>query len=89
MDPTQIELHLLPKLRFIGFILLGFSVIAFVFSFFPEQFDEAQLLIEEEITSPLSLNTYTISAAFAFVGSSCIWIAWRRKNGFKEKNSDR
>lgn len=89
MDPTQIDVQLISKLRIMGFILLAFSVVAFIFSFFPEQFDEAELLIEEELEAPLSLNTYTISAAFAFVGSGCMWIAWKRKNGFKTENSDR
>ena len=45
-----------------------------------EEFDELMLEMEE---APPPMNPYLISATFAIVGSSCLFIYWKKKTALK------
>ena len=62
-----------------GFLLLAFAVIAFVWDFFPSAEDELdQILIElEEMPPPI--NPYITTASFTIVGALCLFIHWKKK----------
>jgi len=85
----QIERHLLPRLRLMGFILISFSLLAFGYAIFkspyPPSPPELELDIEQSSLSvsdspnQLLLNLYAVSAIFAAVGLTCITIASKRK----------
>lgn len=90
IDKVQIEKKLIPRLKVLGIVLLFFSLIAISYSFFPNNPENP---LEDEIsldfTDPPPMNMYLVAAAFCSVGATCITIAWRKKNAFKESDSDR
>lgn len=80
-SPTDRTLN--KRLKFIGYILISFAVITLIWDFFPEEeeeFDELMLEMEE---APPPMNPYLISATFALVGSSCLFIYWKKKATLK------
>lgn len=90
MTKQEIEKKLLPRLKFMGLILLLFSLITVAYSFIPLQEElelEEALVSEIEEASLAPLNPYTIAIAFGIVGTACITIAWRKKSA--EANTDR
>ena len=71
-----------------GMILIAFSLIAFVSSFFPETiYEEEEEILNELQQAPPPINLYLVTIALGVVGATCITIAWRKKNAFE--NSDR
>jgi hypothetical protein len=90
MNKQEIEKKLVPRLKFIGFILLAFCLITVAYSFIPLQEEleiEEAIIAEIEETSLAPLNPYTIAIAFGIVGAACVTIAWRKKSA--EANTDR
>lgn len=62
-----------------GFLLILFAVIAFVWDMFPSAEDELdQILLELEETPP-PMNMYVVSSSFAIVGMACFFIYWKKK----------
>lgn len=92
MDLFQIEKKMIPRLKVVGMILLLFSLIAFSYSFFPQE-TENEMVSEEsllpEVYDPPPMNMYIVAFVFCSVGTTCMTIAWRKKNAFKTSDSDR
>ncbi|MGH2611885.1 MAG: hypothetical protein ACRDFB_02415 [Rhabdochlamydiaceae bacterium] len=81
---SETERTLNKRLKFIGYILIGFAAITLIWDFFPEEEEEFdELLLEMEETAPPPINSYLISATFALVGSSCLLIYWKKKAALK------
>lgn len=83
MEPENkgtVELKLIGRLRFLGYLLIGLSVVALLWPLLPEFEDEE---IEEELLleRPEPLNPFMVSGAFVLVGISCILISWRKRVG--------
>jgi hypothetical protein len=81
VDLQKIEKKLLLRLKGLGLLLLVFSLIAFVYSFFPQEEEE---LLSELSEEPPPLNIYFVASTFALVGGICIILAWRKKNAIKD-----
>lgn len=79
-----VELKLIGRLKFLGYLLIGLSVVALLWPLLPEFEDEE---IEEELLLelPQPLNPFMVSGAFAIVGISCILISWRKR--IEQENS--
>jgi len=92
MDRFQTEQKLIPRLKVLGFILMFFSLIAFSYSFVPNDPLE-EVVVDEELMAafgkPPPMNMYVVAAVFCSVGATCITIAWRKKNAFKTSDPDR
>jgi len=67
-----------------GYLLLVFAVIAFVWDYFPSAENELdQILIElEEVPPPI--NSYIVSSSFAIVGVLCLLFYWKKKASFSD-----
>jgi len=90
IDRSQIEKKLIPRLKVLGIMLLFFSLIAFSYSFFPSSSEDiAENELSLDFAEPPPMNMYLVAAAFCSVGATCITIAWRKKNAFKDSDSDR
>lgn len=63
-----------------GYLLLLFAVIAGIWDFFPTVENELDELILEIEEAPPPMNPYLVSSAFALVGSSCLFIYWKKKS---------
>ena len=88
-----IEKQLTPRLRWIGYLLLTFSIVTISYSFFlPSPKDDGfDTVAEQEVSAGRSLQTeddngaptknhyYLFSSVFAAVGFLCIAIANRKK----------
>lgn len=81
-----IEKQLLPRLRWLGYLLIFFAFCSFCYalSLEPPPFQE-NLPTDSEVTSGLSLlsndgriNAYSVAAVFTIVGISCMMIAAKR-----------
>jgi hypothetical protein len=81
-NPIALEKELNKRLKMMGYLLLVFAVIAFVWDYFPSAEDELdQILIElEEIPPPIS--PYVSSSSFAIVGIACLLFYWKKKASF-------
>ena len=62
-----------------GFLLIGFAVIAFVWDMFPAAEDEFEQILLELEEAPPPMNMYIVSSAFGVVGLSCLLIYWKKK----------
>jgi hypothetical protein len=80
----ETEKTLNKRLKFIGYILIGFAVITLAWDFFPEEEEEFDELLLEMEEAPAPINPYLISATFALVGSSCLLIYWRKRASIKD-----
>lgn len=105
MNPTtppnkqEVEKQLIPRLRFVGLVLLFFSVFSISYSVIDTpylstvgieekglpQMEESSLGIDLEpeekdcaLTPCETINLFLIAAIFATVGSTCLFIAWKR-----------
>ena len=66
------------RLKMLGFILIAFGFISFGFALFSEteaDADEEEEVVATDVSDP---NYYLITTVFALVGTSLIFIAWRR-----------
>lgn len=70
-----------------GYLLFVFSLIAFVWDYFPTAENELDELILEIEEAPPPMNLYLVSSAFALVGSSCFLIYWKKKRSFSDNHS--
>lgn len=93
MDQKTIEAterKLVPRLKYLGFVLILFSAIAFGWSFIPENASTES--IEEELLADLEeikpLNPYFVAAVLAAVGTLCVITSWRKKNAFASQDPD-
>ncbi len=81
--PEEIEKKLIPRLKYLGYVLIAFSLVAFGYHLFSEPAEE-RLLTEEEMLTELSepplISMILVATSFGAVGATCITIAWRRKN---------
>lgn len=91
----DVEKKLIPRLKFMGYIMYGLSLVSVLFAMInleekeqsgqtvsPEAVTGFQLLMEEEEREPSPkevLNFYFVGGTFALVGVFCFLIA-RRKN---------
>lgn len=66
-----------------GYILISFAAITLIWDFFPEEEEEFEELLLEMEETPPPMNPYLISATFALVGSSCLFIYWKKKTALK------
>ena len=76
MNP-QIEQKLLRRLKILGVVLFVFAVVALIYDKIP---------MEDDLETP-PLNPFMVSSVFGIVGSSCLFISWkknRRKNTLDE-----
>jgi hypothetical protein len=78
VDKKQIEHQLIGRLKILGWMLLGFSLVAFVYSFFPEA-EETEEELVAEFSEPPPLNMIVVTVALASVGAGCVAIAWKKK----------
>ena len=92
-SPTQLEVErkLLPRLSFMGYVMLvcGLGSLTFAITV-PQEITIGPELLQQEILAltdedPLELsptevlNFYAISSMFALAGASCFLISWRKK----------
>jgi hypothetical protein len=85
-DHQEIERGLLPRLQVLGFILLGFGLIAFtwavLYSPYPppleDLLDEKEASLGMPVSEPKRLNFFAVSAIFTTVGLSCLVFVKRR-----------
>jgi hypothetical protein len=81
-NPTALEKELNKRLKMMGYLLLVFAVIAFVWDYFPSAEDEFdQILIELE-EAPPPISPYVSSSSFAIVGVICLLFYWKKKTSF-------
>lgn len=83
MNPAheEIEKKLVPRLKYLGYILIVFSLIALGYHIFSEPAEDRLLNEEEmlsELTDPPLINMMLVAGAFGAVGAGCITIAWRK-----------
>ncbi len=94
-----IERILLHRLRILGFILLGFSILFFFYALTHSPSEEvtaaaskAEVLstdfFSEECSPHDTFNFFSVSAIFALVGASCLMTSWKhsKKTNPKIKN---
>jgi hypothetical protein len=90
----EVEKKLLPRLKFMGYLMFGLCLVSFVFALtvneetpfnsettapIPSEIEAtAPFLTEDELTPTAVLNFYVISLVFAVVGASCFLIAWKK-----------
>jgi hypothetical protein len=79
-----LELQLLRRLTFLGFILFACALVALLYDFLPATSDEMYLL-EEEIEEAEPLNPYFVSAVFASIGATCLFISWKKRKTSSQK----
>ena len=81
MDNNKIEIEhkLLRRLKNLGLILIGFSLVALVYAFFPDSPEPDEELISE-LSEPPPMNMVIVTVVLASVGAGCVTIAWRKKN---------
>ncbi len=79
----ETERTLNKRLKFIGYILISFAAITLIWDFFPEEEEEFDEILLEMEEAPPPMNPYLISATFALVGSSCLFIYWKKKSALK------
>lgn len=91
----EIEKQLLPRLKFMGVLLLLFSVCAFCFSLFfslpspqklatapsnpSEEFAALPNLVEENFLAVENFDLSLVFLSFAIVGGLCLFFAWKKK----------
>lgn len=91
----QAERKLLPRLQFMGYIMIGVTIASFIFALMApqepgeileqdmENLSTAGLSLNDEDEMDLSarevLNFYLVSLIFAGVGASCFLISWKKK----------
>lgn len=78
----QIEKQLLKRLKFLGFILIVFAVIALAHFFIPlakTEFDLFEKEITQELDDPPTIHPLFVSAVFGTVGTGCLVISWKKK----------
>jgi hypothetical protein len=74
-----LEKQLNVRLKFMGLLLLAFAAITVIWDFLPTAENELDELILEIENTPDPINPYLISSTFALVGSSCLFIYWKKK----------
>lgn len=79
----QIEKQLVVRLKFLGYILLVFGLIALVYNSIPSfatEIDELDEEIARELKEePQPLNPFFVSSVFGVVGAGCLLISWKKK----------
>src|ERR1700722_11671538 len=93
LDKTETEKKLLPRLRYMGFLLLFFSLFTFSYALIVSPYlatpaEETTLVKEEEMGLPITdseltlpngkhLNLFLVAGIFGTVGLSCLLIFWK------------
>jgi hypothetical protein len=89
----EVERKLIPRLKFMGYVMYFFCLLSFVFALTIKE--EEELLISEletnseipailtdeselELAATEVLNFYFVSLVFALVGTACFLIAWKK-----------
>jgi hypothetical protein len=96
------EKKLLPRLKFMGYVMAILCIAAVTFAIvapepdgelepFASKLPTASLALESEdelleLTPAEVLNYYVIGAVFALVGGACFFICWRKEKHFFSKN---
>ena len=62
-----------------GFLLIAFEVVAFVWDMFPSVEDEFEQILLELEEAPSPMNMYVVSSSFAIVGLACLFITWKKR----------
>lgn len=87
-NPIQVERQLLPRLKFMGYVMYVLCLSSIVFEvFFPQETSqientielEAMSLLDEELNPKEVLNFYLVGAVFASVGCACMFIARKKR----------
>jgi hypothetical protein len=79
----QIEKQLIPRLKFVGCILLLFAIVAFQYERISSVISQTLFLVEEEIVLEFeelpSLNTTAVAITFVTVGTLCLFVSSKAK----------
>ncbi len=62
-----------------GFLLILFAAVAFVWDMFPAAEDEFEQILLELEEAPPPMNMYVVSSSFAIVGLACLLITWKKR----------
>ena len=88
LEQAKIERQLLPRLKFMGYVLYVLCICSIAFeAFFPAETLviektielEAMTLLEEEPTAKEVLNFYAVASVFALVGFTCMLIVRKKR----------
>ncbi len=85
-DPIVIEKQLHKRLKWIGILLFAFALITIIWDFVPSVEDEMDELLLEIEEAPPSINPYLISTIFTIMGSTCLFIYWKKKSILKHNS---
>ncbi|MBS0615788.1 MAG: hypothetical protein JSR58_04465 [Verrucomicrobia bacterium] len=78
----EIEKKLIPRLKYTGYLLIVFGIIALGYHFFSEPAEERILTEEEMLTAledPPLISMLMVATVFGAVGATCITISWRKR----------
>lgn len=83
---VEIEKQLVGRLKMIGLIVYACAMGSFVYKYIPQEVDEYEEEVAEEIQS---LNPFFVSAIFTLVGTGCLFLSWKKqKSLFSSERND-
>jgi hypothetical protein len=102
--PVQLDIErkLLPRLKFMGYVMYILSLVSLIFAIIAAQEPDADYALTQKSTAGLNLendqdlaelnpievlNFYVISVIFASVGVACFLTAWKKKKNFFDASS--
>jgi|GEM_PF-1789694 len=81
----RIERSLLSRLKVLGFILLGFSIVFLFYAFIYSPSETVLIATEDtgdgfckEFLAHETLNFFIVSAIFFIIGLACVLISWKQ-----------
>ena len=99
-EKQAVERKLLPRLRYMGFLLLFFTIFTLAYALISDPYlpnpEEVAVVLKEEglpqfseepgfmLTKSQRLNLYLIAGAFAVIGLSCLFFYWKKKEQFQD-----